>query len=161
MRYTAYDEEYTVFCIAPLCLGIIVYIYTGIYIKVRRHQIPGYRSSHQETVRHTKALITTLLNIGAFLLSWFPLCLFQIILIIKVHTDIESIMANQDILKHATYHLYNLLIMHTIADPIIYTVRMKEVGIHFGYSETCYFQYLCNERYPWGYELSSLIPPPL
>ena len=129
VRATTYQEEFTVFAIAPVCLGVIVYIYMRIYVKVHRHRIPGNSGlSEREATRHTKALITTLLNIGAFLVSWLPLCVFQITLIVMARTSPRIVMGAHAALMQATYHLYNLLIMHTIADPIIYTVRMKEVS---------------------------------
>ena len=126
---TLYEGEYSIFIIAPICLGVIIYVYIRIYMKVKSRNIPGNSSMNREVRRHSKALITTLLNIGAFIVSWMPLCLFEITLVIKADTDPLSLVDNQKTLMHVNYHLMNLLIMHAIADPIIYTVRMKEVSL--------------------------------
>ena len=126
--HTMYQEGYTVLAVAPVCLTVIIYVYTRIYIKVKNHKIPGYQSQ-SETRKHTKALVTTLLNISAFVISWVPLCLFEITMIIKALTDPVSLMKNQHVLITINNHLYNLLMFHAVADPIIYTVRMREVRI--------------------------------
>ena len=130
VQLTLYQEEYTVFAIAPICLGIIIYVYTRIYITIRKHKVPG-QETRRETQRHTKAFITTLLNVTAFVVSWLPLWIFEVTTIILVTTDPLTLMQNEETLMAMNYHLYNLLIMHAIADPIIYTVRMKEVGFTF------------------------------
>ena len=142
---TLYQDEFTVFANAPICLGIMIFIYTRIYMKVLRRRQPGLEESisggRRENRRTGKALITTLLNIGTFVLAWLPLCLFEVSMLVIAKTDPQYLRnpSNQTTMLLANQHLYNLLIFNAIADPIIYTVRMKEVRIGFMRMCACCF----------------------
>jgi len=131
--YTSYQEEYTTFAIAPICLGTMIYMYSCICIKVRRRQTPGRDEAvpHREPRRNIKAVITTLLTLGSFIIAWLPLCLFQITHIIKAYTDPEDLKQNQYILTMVDRYLFNFLAFNAIIDPVIYTVRMREVQAGF------------------------------
>ena len=124
---TKYQEEFTVLAVAPVCFVAMFYAYLRIYIKVRRHQRPGEGAIPSR--RTPKALITTLLNLGSFMITWLPLCLFQIILLIQVHYYPEEVQKNIDILSEVDKYLFDLLMVNSIADSIIYTVRVHEVKV--------------------------------
>ena len=137
---TMYQEEFAIYVIAPLCLGVMVILYSRIYIKVLRRRPPGSGTAQQ---RSTKALVTTLLNICSFVLAWLPVCLLEVSLIIIAHTNPHYLNVHQGRFVMITQHLYNLLILNAIADPIIYTVRMQEVRIGFWRlcNRCCCFKY--------------------
>ena len=129
---TMYQEEYTVFAIAPISLGIMMYSYTRIYWKIRQRRIPGAQESTlASTRRNSKALVTTLLALGSFMVCWLPLCLFQVSLIAQAYTNPDQLRGKEHILKIADRYLYNLLVINSIIDPVIYTVRTREVKIGF------------------------------
>lgn len=77
--------------------------------------------------RNTRALYTTLLIIGTFMICWLPLCCFQISMLIikKIHKDIPDVHITR--LLKADQYLYVVLLLNTICDPIIYAVRIGEV----------------------------------
>ena len=149
VRITPYQDEYTVFAIAPVCLGIMIYMYTRICLKVWKRNTPGSQSirTQGERGRSTKALVTTLLHIGTFVISWLPVCLFEISLLFKGRSDPQSLYDNQSTYLLINNHLYNLMIMNAIADPIIYTVRMREVRIGFSRLFPCW---ICDKCMPTG-----------
>ena len=129
--FTYYREEYAVLAVAPICFTVMFYIYVKIYMKIRYHQRPGVnpfdkRGGIQKT---TKALVTTLLNLGTFIVTWLPACFFQIGLLIKVHYNPMEVQANIGFYKEIGKYLFDLLMLNSIADSIIYTVRIKDVKI--------------------------------
>ncbi len=127
---TKYQDEYPMFAIAILCLFVMTFTYVCMFLAIRgRHQNVG--PVRQEVQRNKKALLTTLLILGTFILCWLPMCLFQIILIIKVKLDVNSVQHLLKVFLQADRYLYDLLLLNAIFDPIIYAVRMREV--QYGY----------------------------
>lgn len=143
-----YNEEYLVFTIAFGALGLMAFVYVRIYLKVRqRHRMPLFKDT-TEAIRasHQRALITTLLILGTFIITWLPLCLFEVVLIIYVSIDPGYLRAHTELLQRLTYAnevLYDLLLMNTIADPLIYAIRVPEVRL--GYSRL-YYKLTCRSR---------------
>jgi hypothetical protein len=70
------------------------------------------------------------------------MCLFNVILIIKVRTNSASIEPLIAALSKADQYLYDLHLINAICDPIIYAVRMSEVKL--GYRRL--FWRLCRLR---------------
>ena len=129
-----YQEEYTVFAIAPICLIIMLYSYTCIYCRIHRRRVPGIQQqsgTRRESRRNTKALVTTLFALGSFIIAWLPLCLFQVTFIVKAYTDRDYVIAHQRTIQIVDRYLYNLLVLNSVVDPIIYTVRIREVKVGF------------------------------
>lgn len=135
-----YHEEYSMLVIAFLCTIVMFFIYVRIYVKVKRHRAPGEIGQvninrKREEKRNKKALITTLLVLGSFVLCWLPTCLFQLVLMVGVRTrlvDLKSLDPNLfQLLIHADKYLLNLLLLNSICDPIIYTVRCQEVRLGY------------------------------
>ena len=128
---STYHEEYTVFTIAPLCFLIMMYCYTRIYSTIHKRRIPGAEATSQrnDLRRSRKALVTTLFALGSFLLTWLPLCFFQITLIVKAYSHPQFLQDNQNTFKAVDRYLYNLLVLNSIIDPIIYTARTQEVRL--------------------------------
>ena len=146
---TPYQDEYTVFTIALICLFSMVFIYVRIYMKI--HQLRSTRltclqDDRRRTVtdfnRNKKALITTLMILGSFILCWLPLCLFQIILLIQVTIDKHALEGMIATLIDADQYLYDLLLLNAICDPIVYAIRMPEV--QFGYKR---LWHKCTRRF--------------
>ena len=122
---TKYQDEYTVFAIAILCLFVMSYIYVRIYIEV--HRIQSRPDGGREMQRNIKAVITTLFILGTFVLCWLPNCLFEIAMIIQVVVDRSKLIKLFEAYVRATKYLYDLLLLNCILDPIIYATRMRDV----------------------------------
>ena len=135
-----YGEEFTVFIIATVCLVLMLALYIRIYLHIRRHHAPG-ECAHDvmqrlNDRRSRRALVTTLLILGSFVVCWLPTCVFQVTLITLVQLQPTNISpALQYVLKNVDNLLYNLLLVNSICDVIIYTLRCKEVRL--GYRRLC------------------------
>lgn len=127
---TKYQDEYTVFAIALLCAIIMTISYFKIVNVIRRRH-HGMEMHQDSAVRNRKAVTTTLLILGTFLICWLPMCLFQMVLIIQVKIDPAPIQKWLHILSKADMYLYDLLMLNAICDPIIYAVRMREIRLGY------------------------------
>ena len=133
---TKYQQEYSFLVLAFFCLFVMMFFYLRIYWKVRKHRAPGdgqvcyYRKREEKHSR--KALVTTLLILGSFILCWLPTCLFQIIAMIMMTLRIQQIDPGLiRFLQSADKYLYDILLLNCICDPIIYTVRCYEVRLGY------------------------------
>ncbi|KAK2158974.1 hypothetical protein LSH36_161g15002 [Paralvinella palmiformis] len=141
IHLTKYNEEYTVFVLALICLVIMLFIYIRIYVEVRRHgSRQPMHTSPPDFIKNKKAIVTTLLILGTFILCWLPLCIFTIVLVILVSINPAVIVQNTQVLYKVDLYLFNLMLLNAIADPIIYAARVKEV--QFGYRRLC-----CRRRW--------------
>ncbi len=124
-----YQDEYTTFALATVALFVMVMLYMRIYREVRLHRIRI--SQHVEYNKNKKALLTTLLILGTFVGCWLPVCLYQIVLLIYLRVDLEGLARMQETLIYVDRYIFNLLLVNTIADPLIYAVRVREVQIGY------------------------------
>ena len=120
-----YQEEYTLFTIALACLCTMLSIYLRIYWEVR-HNTKNW-PPQQELQKNKKALVTTLLILGTFMLCVMPNCLFQITMIISVKYNSDAIHRHEAILRKADQYLYDLILLNSLCDPLIYAFRIREV----------------------------------
>ena len=151
---TVYQEEYTVFSIALLCLFAMFIIYINIFREVRCKRPPpaGHeaRSYHNE---NTKAIVTTLLILVSFAVCWLPSCLFQISLLIQVSVDRQAIRPVLKAFLRADKYLYDLLLLNCILDPIIYVIRKRDV--QQGYLNLFYV--VCRQTFTTGTEYTGTV----
>ncbi len=147
---TKYQDEYTVFAIAALCFVTMIVSYIRILSKIRKRHQDLQQLRHETIHRNKKAVITTLLILGTFVLSWLPTCLFQVILIISVYVNREMVETWAPVLAKADYYLFDLLLINAICDPLIYATRMPE--IRNGYKRICLRCRTRQKRGPVGGE---------
>lgn len=138
IMYNDFYGDYLVIACTFLCLISIIFIYLRIYCEVKRItnriQILRYDEEH-----NSKTLITTLLIIGTFAICWIPIISFNLVIIIQIHLDIESVKKTFKFLLLANKYLYALLLVNSICDPVIYAVRLREVQLG-------YFKFLKKTR---------------
>ena len=85
---TDYHEEYITLALGIICLCTMSFIYIRIYIVVRQQQTRDRLQSQScELKNNKKALITTLLILGCFMLCWLPICLLEVSLMIQVQVS--------------------------------------------------------------------------
>ena len=72
------------------------------------------------------------------------ICVFQIVLIIQVHVNPSAVKNLLMILVNADQHLYNLLILSALLDPIIYAIRIREMRQNYAdvLRQMCFCLYL-------------------
>ena len=123
---TKYQVEYTIFAIAGICLVIMSMAYTTMFCAIRRRPNLG-GAVRQQMDRNKKALLTTLLILGTFIICWGPNCLYQVTLVIMVKFNRQAIRRYTKILSTIDPYLFDLLLVNCLLDPIIYAIRMREV----------------------------------
>ena len=128
---TPYQEEYIVFIVMFVCLLSMLCVYTRVYCEVRKHQSRRQHSNTASVIRHRKALLTTLLVLGTFIVCWMPICIFEITLIFQVLRDKLSLFPLLCAYIKAKDYLHDLLLLNSLMDPLIYAIRLKDVRFGF------------------------------
>lgn len=140
-----FHEEYVTFGIAFIAFVEMLFCYTRICVRIKQRErcmLVRQNGLHVQLKYNTRGLVTSLLIVGTFVLCWLPMCLFEVALIIKAKTNPASLIRNLGKLNRADQYLYDLHLINSICDPIIYAVRMSEVKL--GYRRL--FWRLCRLR---------------
>ncbi len=74
-----------------------------------------------------KALVSTFLTLGVFLFTWLPHCRLQVSLLFMVQYNPVEVVNNVHWYMAIDQYMYDLLMVGTIVDSIIYTLRIPEV----------------------------------
>ena len=120
--YHVYNDEFdSLFLSCGLVLVefvTLIYLYVQIFIEYRRF---GARQTHNKSELHSKrAVVTTLLIIGSFMICWLPYtCCF-----LALHFELLEPNADN---VWIFYTLKSLIILNTICDPVIYGFRLRVV----------------------------------
>ncbi|KAI0210069.1 hypothetical protein LSAT2_005196 [Lamellibrachia satsuma] len=123
---TCYQEEYTVFAITFACFVAMAFTYIGICVTVCK--LHKQQSSFGDNFRQNKkALCTTFLILGTFVVCWIPICAFQLIMIVQVKMNPEMVQRWMYVLGQVDSYMYNLLLVNALCDPVIYAVRMRKM----------------------------------
>ncbi|CAD5114729.1 DgyrCDS3771 [Dimorphilus gyrociliatus] len=125
--WTKYNEEYVVFVLAPFCFVLMTLVYIKVYGEVKRQRNRMEAGGANEMLRNNKALFTTLLIIVTFAACWLPLCFYQVTLIVISQVNAKLLLDRTNLLMTLDKCIYNIMLLNSIADPIIYAVRMREV----------------------------------
>ncbi|XP_053381853.1 melanocortin receptor 5-like [Mercenaria mercenaria] len=127
IAYDSYNIEQFIVGTIFVVLLFIILIYIRMYIHVRR-SLPGRpRHKRQSVSPSLKTLVTTMLFIGTFLLFWAPEGVFQIYMYLRTKTDEKFIHEHLDDITHVSDILFLILQLNSLADPIIYAIRLPKV----------------------------------
>ena len=121
-----FQAEYLPVAVTFFVLVMVLYIYIRIYLQVKS-MAANVAPFENDNMHNRKALWTTLVIIGTFVICWLPYMIFQIVMVIQIHVDSESVTKLFGIFLKANKYLYALLLVNCIFDPIIYAVRLKDV----------------------------------
>ncbi|KAK3108213.1 hypothetical protein FSP39_003329 [Pinctada imbricata] len=121
-----YQAEYIPVVATFICLGLILFIYIRIYFEVKS-MAANVAPFENDEMHNNKARWTTLVIIGTFVVCWLPYMTFQVVMVIQIHIDSESVQKLFAIFLKTNKYLYALLLVNCILDPIIYAVRLKHV----------------------------------
>jgi hypothetical protein len=122
---SAYQEEYTLFAIALVCFCLMVFMYIRIYCQVRSRV---QRHNRGKVSSSRRALFTTLLILGSFIVCWLPTCLFQISLLVIVNVKPEMVNGIFRCLIFVDKYLFDLVILNTLCGfHIVYSARYGSV----------------------------------
>ncbi|XP_062608383.1 adenosine receptor A2b-like [Saccostrea cucullata] len=124
-NFSDFQAEYFVIFTVAVCSVAMLYIYTRIFCIVRRVSTEG-TALHKDALHNTKALKTSALIIGTFVVCWFPNLVFQVSGLIQLH-DLDSRIRVFEMLNRANRYLCILVVVNSICDPIIYAARLRIV----------------------------------
>ena len=134
----------SLFCV-PLIIMTVLYIHIFITVK-RNHSgfLMGQKNQpgNQHIKRNVKAVITTLLILGTYLIGYMPAAIFYVLTCNECPCPLSK-------LSHRTRVVFGvstncLIFVKCLSDPIIYTVRMPEVrnGLRRMWLTRCCSKYL-------------------
>ncbi|XP_062592409.1 adenosine receptor A3-like [Saccostrea cucullata] len=124
-NFSVFHAEYFVIFTAAVCFVAMLFIYTRIFCIVRRVSTKG-TALHKDALHNTKALKTSALIIGTFVVCWLPNLVFQVSLLIQLHA-LDSSNRVYETLFRVNRYLYILVVVNSVCDPIIYAARLRIV----------------------------------
>ena len=121
-----FESQIVLLSLILLELFVLIYLYLRIFLEIKQLLARG-QAMHQDNLHSTKAIVTTLLIIGTFMICWVPNSIYQITMFVWFHTDPEGLMVdlNTYVLIHTV--LWILMLSNSLCDPIIYALRLRDV----------------------------------
>jgi len=109
-------------------LGVMGVIYCHIFVIVQRHQATRRRfQNSNQLARSVKAVKTTVLILGTYVLGWMPAVLVYCLVCADCVLDFQFA---DRVTMFCVYTTCNFLyILKTLVDPIIYAARMHEIQL--------------------------------
>lgn len=138
-----FDAQIFIFGLVLLELLVLIYLYLQIFLEVKKLLVRG-QAMHQDDMHNKKAIVTTLLIIGTFMICLAPNSVFQITIQILLRTDRQSVMDSIPIILLIHQILWILMLANSLCDPIIYALRLRDV--QRGYR--CMLWKLCKRSRP-------------
>jgi hypothetical protein len=127
---TAYDSEYLQFGMSLVVFAIMFGIYCRIYSLLRKYQL--FKGRHRKNMKkNRKGLITTFFILGTFMLCLLPYCIFEVVINVLMVTDVRKVIHYFNLVSKFDYYLFDLLLVNSLCDPIIYAVRMREFRLSY------------------------------
>lgn len=140
LRFSTFRVTFSSLFFAPLIL--MLFIYTHIFFIVRRHQEGRLRISgvthrcnnystqqNQQMARNVKAIYTTLLILGSYVVGLMP----AVLIFVLVCEDCAFPLPSTTRDRRNMFFLYTfvnfLVILKTGVNPIIYAARMQEIKV--------------------------------
>ncbi len=105
----------------------MIYLYISIYRALKKDERRGLPL--EELGKIKRALFTTLIILSLFMLCWLPMFTLEIALLIQVEINPLAIEKLFFFLLKADQHLYNLLLLNSFLDPIIFLIRVPDVRL--------------------------------
>ena len=123
-----YNGEYVLFALALVCFVLMSIIYVTIYVQLKRYHNMQLEIRNQ-VKKNKKGLVTTIIILCIFIFCWMPYCLFEIVMILSIQysNDIFKILKYFKLMNIVDCYLFNILLLNSILDAVIYSLRMREV----------------------------------
>ncbi|XP_060579902.1 melanocortin receptor 3-like [Ruditapes philippinarum] len=126
-----YNIEVAIILFIFIVLVAICLLYGRIYSRIRKAMPRRERARHHTDSGSVKALMTTGLFVGTFILFWTPFAFYNVFMYIKNKTDLTYIFRNIDKVTEILDILYVILLLNAVFDPIIYAIRLPKVKQRF------------------------------
>ncbi|GIY56988.1 g_PROTEIN_RECEP_F1_2 domain-containing protein [Caerostris darwini] len=124
LLYSPFRVTTSVMFFFPLVLMTLMY--SHMFVVVRQHQkgllhCPSTRQLH----KNVKAIITTLLILGTYILGWMPAVLFFVLTCLDCSVPFTTIPLNLRV--PVGIFINSMIVAKSFVDPVIYVVRMPEI----------------------------------
>ncbi|KAG8188083.1 hypothetical protein JTE90_014321 [Oedothorax gibbosus] len=124
LLYSPFRITTSVMFFFPLVLMTLMY--SHMFVVIRQHQkgllqCPSTRALH----RNVKAVITTLLILGTYILGWMPAVLFFVLTCLDCTVPFKDIPL--DVRVPVSIFINAMIVAKSFMDPVVYVVRMPEI----------------------------------
>lgn len=124
--------RYIVASLFFLPLLVMVFIYAHILVIIRRHRrgVLQYQQTEQTKAQmksNIKAVVTTLLILGTYLLGWIPAVMIFIVICNDCAQPLSIYGKHPILLTVLTAAFNSLIIAKSCIDPIVYAARITEI----------------------------------
>ena len=121
-----FTGEYIMFAIALVSFVLMTSFYARIYLEIIRYQ--AFHNQHRANVRRNRrGLLTTFFIVLTFLICWLPYCLYEIVVLIDTAIHPGKGLKYMKITAKIDFYLFDIILLNSIFDPLIYALRMREV----------------------------------
>ncbi|GFS59747.1 g_PROTEIN_RECEP_F1_2 domain-containing protein [Nephila pilipes] len=108
----------------PLILMSVFYIH--MFVMVKRHQLGVLQlQTGRQLHKNVKAVITTLLILGTYVIGWMPAVLFFVLTCLDCPIPVTQIQLWVRV--HVAIFINSMIVVKSFLDPIIYVARMPEI----------------------------------
>ncbi|CAL1287554.1 unnamed protein product [Larinioides sclopetarius] len=108
----------------PLILMSVMYIH--MFVMVKRHQLGVLQlQTGRQLHKSVKAVITTLLILGTYVVGWMPAVLFFVLTCLDCPIPVTEIQLWVRV--HVAIFINSMIVVKSFLDPIIYVARMPEI----------------------------------
>jgi hypothetical protein len=124
LMFKKFRIMFSILFFGPLMIMGVIYVH--IFIIVRRHQASRLRfQNSQQLARSVKAIKTTVLILGTYIVGWMPAVLISCLVCADCIYPFNVASPVTMFSIHSTCNL--LIILKTFVDPVIYAARMHEI----------------------------------
>ncbi|CAG7838616.1 unnamed protein product [Allacma fusca] len=131
----------------PLLVMSLIYLH--IYVIVKKHNQYRLRyQSSQQLQRNVKAVITTVLILGTYIIGWMPAILWYILVCKTCTFRLDQI--EKEVAVPVNFVINTLIILKALVNPIIYAARMSDIKtalnkMRYEFLSRCFGNYFHEE----------------
>ncbi len=125
---STYKTEYVIFSLVAVLLVSLICLYTRVCLEIH-HRLKYFCGRRHTLQRNKSGVVTTMIVVVVFILCWLPYCLFEVTIFLCMLTRPQESIKYFSLSAWLDPYLYNLLLLNSLCDPIIYALRMREVRL--------------------------------
>lgn len=128
-----YKSDQLLMCVAVVVLVSMMVLYVVICLKIYHFREFDHSARGRSIWRNKRALLTTLIIIATFMFCWLPYCSFELYTLLYFMAETTPEWLDMiPFIKKMDLALYNLILVNSLADPLIYAARMTEIQAGYG-----------------------------